>query len=223
MTMLARPPLQEELWWSCIARHFATLGITEAATQQRWTVNNRGATGSPLFPRQIKTATKLLAPWITAEQIIRDHTVLPFLMPFLDCHAIEKATCAMETHGHVEFFLGLAAMPSYPTHLRRCRKCSNFYRTKFGAVPWLRVHQLPGVAICPEHGVPLELSDVSARANIQIRKFVAADSPEIAFNRVCLPAFTFSHMHYLSKSAQELLASNVPRPGPGRLGPVNII
>lgn len=154
---------------------------------------------------------------LTAEQIIRDHTVLPFLMPFLDCDAIEKATYAMETHGHVEFFLGLAAMPSYPTHLRRCRKCSNFYRTKFGAVPWLRVHQLPGVAICPEHGVPLELSDVSARANIQIRKFVAADSPEIAFNRVCLPASTFSHLHYLSKSAQELLASNVPKPGPGRL------
>lgn len=52
---------------------------------------------------------------------------------------------------------------SDPPRLRYCMECAEEDKKRYGEEYWHRVHQLPGVVICPDHEIPLTETSVPAK------------------------------------------------------------
>jgi hypothetical protein len=102
----------------------------------------------------------------TAEEIIRAATVLPFYLVFRDETTVEIAFNALRRDSGIQglkFRLGMITSNFRAHHpLRACPACMQADRDA-GRVPyWHRMHQFPGVVVCPIHGVPLLEANVKA-------------------------------------------------------------
>lgn len=97
----------------------------------------------------------------TAEDIVRNHTILPFYLPFLPASKETEALQAM-LRGSVQglrFSLGLTTSIFRANHpLKACISCMARDREEFGFAYWHLVHQFPGVSHCLIHGLPLGAS-----------------------------------------------------------------
>jgi transposase len=101
----------------------------------------------------------------SAAEIARDRTMLRFYRPFLAKAAIDHAIWAMRgpAVAHLKFRLGLLTSRFRANHpLKACLACMQADLTEHGWVYWHRVHQYPGVWICPTHGAPLRISQVKS-------------------------------------------------------------
>jgi len=97
----------------------------------------------------------------TAEQIIRDRTLLPFYLPFKQPYLAQQAVAAMRGNGigHLKYQLGLLTGGLGAAHpLKACPSCMQYDLDKFGWSYWHRSHQLPGAWWCLKHKVPLQVS-----------------------------------------------------------------
>jgi len=99
----------------------------------------------------------------TAETIIEKHTLLPYYIAFLSTERIRKMTEYMlGDRGEAVYLLsGISTYSvSKPSYLKYCQICIQEDKLKYGSAYWHRVHQLPGVEVCPQHRVFLENSDI---------------------------------------------------------------
>lgn len=165
MTALFPALLPEELLYSAIARYRDTMRFA----------NDRAVLaaifGSPTgiavvdLPGRLEALVAHLPPGhgYTAETIIRGHTTLPYYLRFVARHCAAEAVERLRWRGSVGLpdLLGIRAstVPS-PTYLHFCPACAETDRTAYGAACWRRMHQLPGVLLCPDHQVPLWRSPV---------------------------------------------------------------
>ena len=99
----------------------------------------------------------------TIEGIINRHTLLPYYGPFLTqarfCQIWESMCEDNATNIHSK--LGLIGSKIPLTYsLQYCPECVTDDRHKWGETYWHRVHQLPGVVICPTHSKILKSSYV---------------------------------------------------------------
>lgn len=93
-----------------------------------------------------------------AHQIIRQHTLLPFYLPFSAPQTAKAAlTSVVDTNvGALKSKLGLLASGFGAAHpLKACFVCMRIDRLEHHAAFWHVEHQLPGVWICPRHQIPL--------------------------------------------------------------------
>jgi len=96
---------------------------------------------------------------LTAEDIIRTHTLLPFYLPWRSPEETSNALrcLAGEQMGTVKQQLGLLASRFRAHHpLKACTACCNDDRACFGAAHWHLSHQYPGVWICGKHDCALK-------------------------------------------------------------------
>lgn len=94
----------------------------------------------------------------SVEKIIRDNTPFGYFTAFMhtDRSAIVKAAMAGTSVSGLKMFLGLTASRlGGKNYLRYCPRCNELDLATHGQAYWHRVHQLPGVWICPVHEVPL--------------------------------------------------------------------
>jgi hypothetical protein len=139
-------------------------------------------------------------PCKDAARLIDDHTLLPFYGPFQPVERIERVRQVMlGTKGATIYaHVGLLSSPiQRPASLRYCSLCVEEDRERFGECYWHRIHQIPGVEVCPVHRVTLEASGVRARKNRTRHEFVAA---ERAIQEAVTPTLSFSvsvHQHLL--------------------------
>ncbi len=97
----------------------------------------------------------------TSEEVIRQHTILPFYLPFVSA---EKADLAVRTLrgdsiGSLKFVLGLLTSGFRAAHpLKACAECMNEDADRFSVAYWRVSHQLPGAWYCIRHKTPLLLS-----------------------------------------------------------------
>ena len=115
----------------------------------------------------------------TAEYLIDNHTLLPFYGPFLPperlCHLRQDMRGRNGPALHMRAGLMASRVP-LPLSLRFCPQCVEEDRRKFGECYWHRIHQAPGVEICPLHKLPVRNSSAHAR-NVQTRyEFIPAES-----------------------------------------------
>lgn len=85
-------------------------------------------------------------------------TLLSYYASYQPSHAGKTARHAMTdgTGDGLHARLGIAAGMRLPPHrLRWCPRCYAEATKLHGEAYWRRAHQLPGVLICPSHGVPL--------------------------------------------------------------------
>lgn len=155
--------LPDELLYSAIARYQEMMCFSSRAVLR----NVFGSAGRAYalidLPTGIETFVERLPPGHAYQPVavIRDHTTLPYYIPFHSAERIEHATAVMlgRRSGQVPHTLGIwASTVKAPTHLNYCEACRVADREEFGTAYWHRVHQLPGVFVCPEHALPLRRS-----------------------------------------------------------------
>jgi len=126
---------------------------------------------------------------LTPERLLMDFILYPYLTAFQPADVRQSVQDALIA-GHAEWVnvrLGLAASQiQAAVALRYCPACRQEMLARYGELYWRRDHQLPGVAVCPDHGVPLQDSMIRPGAEGQ-HDFLAADEdncPDICVNPV---------------------------------------
>ena len=112
----------------------------------------------------------------TADLLIDSHTLFPFYAPFLPPERAQLLRDQMTYGNGASFAARLGILTSgIPPHkwLRYCPVCVESDRSQFGEAYWHRLHQVPGVEVCPEHAVFLEES-TAARGH-QKQAFLSAE------------------------------------------------
>ncbi|MBR7200350.1 TnsD family Tn7-like transposition protein [Pseudomonas sp. 14A] len=96
------------------------------------------------------------------DSIISRHTLLPYYQPFLTEQQLADAQFQMSYRGGIglKTKLGIIASRLEATSRTRfCQICLVTDNRDYGTAYWHRVHQLPGVWICPRCQVPLSVVD----------------------------------------------------------------
>lgn len=94
----------------------------------------------------------------SAEDIIRQHTLLSFYLPLASPNLAARSVSGMAGHGigSLKFQLGLLTSRFRANHpLKACPVCMQEDREQWATSYWHVAHQLPGVWICDQHRVPL--------------------------------------------------------------------
>lgn len=93
---------------------------------------------------------------LSTEYFIQNTTMYPYFKPFIskDRDAVFREYMTAEVgSGESKYFsLGIGKL-RYPknTHLKFCEECWQEDVKKYGEPYWHRIHQLPGVLVCPVH------------------------------------------------------------------------
>jgi hypothetical protein len=113
----------------------------------------------------------------TVDTLISDHTLLPLYAPFLPPQRRQRLYDQMIGGNGTALSARLGILTSHiPPHkwLRFCPACAKSDRERFGETYWHRLHQAPGVEVCPIHAVFLEDSTTAKQSGK--RAFISAES-----------------------------------------------
>lgn len=111
----------------------------------------------------------------SVDRLIQNHTLFPIYAPFLTAKRVQtiwEGMCGHRKQG-VNFLLGIS-QSQITTHeqLIFCPSCVAEDRQQYGECYWHRVHQVPGIQVCPIHSVWLMQSDVAVHHQYS---FIAAE------------------------------------------------
>jgi hypothetical protein len=150
------------------------------------------------------------------DELIDRHTCLPYYSRFIEPEKLGRIRSMMSGDPKVSlhFTVGLAVSAvTQPRRLRFCRECAKEDAMRTGEAFWRRLHQLPGVLICPVHKRALfEVSDGSSAATP--RKFVSLDEQVVSRSQqMRVPRHTRPLLVRLGESSQWLLQNAGSPPG----------
>ena len=167
------------------------------------------------FPHRLADLVEALprSTDLSVAQIIKCHTVLPYYAPFLTKDQLKHAQASMAGDGKgLMLKLGInASRLEGASRVRFCPVCLNEDICRVGAAYWHRVHQLPGVLVCPHHEQMLKVVDPSgySRSSRQLNLPDDTAVQEHAFqldaNLDTLPA-----LHQIALSSLQLLGADLP-------------
>lgn len=173
-------PYLDELFYSLIARYAALMQFSSKRAIFLSLFNTKNYAVSPWLAMRLKELIKQLpqsSTW-TVDHIIDEHTLLPFVAPFLPVTRVQQIRTAMEQtyRGNLLQLAGLRGRQvKLSPYLRYCPACVVADRQKYGETYWHRLHQMPGVLVCPIHQVWLADSPVSIQAPDQSMELVSAE------------------------------------------------
>ena len=121
---------------------------------------------------------------LTAEGLIMNNTLFPYytaFMPEIRTRAIEAAMKG-NGGGRIHTMTGIMASKiAVPKYLRFCAECSAEDKIKYGEYYWHRLHQMPGVILCPFHNMVIQNSLINL--DMQNRhEFIAANEANCVNN-----------------------------------------
>jgi hypothetical protein len=161
-------PLPDELFHSICGRFADHMGLTQPQQISRWLFGTHLIALVAGFPSHINRLIEQLpiSYGYTVDDMITKHTLLPIFGPFLTQNRYNQVYTAMSRESENQTYrllgLGSSGIPLLKW-LRYCPMCVESDRKKYGECYWHRLHQIPGVEICPEHLVFLEDSQVYSR------------------------------------------------------------
>ncbi|WP_454018526.1 TnsD family Tn7-like transposition protein [Azospirillum sp. Marseille-Q6669] len=172
-------PYPDELLYSLLARyHRHTCSVSPKGTLEDL-FGNRNVRATVDLPGHLGALSRHLPPdrGLTPERLSAELTLFPYYIAFQPPTVVTAVLAAL-IHGRadgIHLRLGIAATTvSAAPALRYCPACHTDALTRWGERFWRRVHQLPGVLVCPDHGVPLADSSVVPALGHQ-HEFIAAD------------------------------------------------
>lgn len=132
------------------------------------------------FPNNLDKLLTNLQPetYYTFEAIVNKHTLLPFYAPFLPSEQLQSLLRDMHEGGREGMYMRAGLTNgSIPLQqwLRFCLQCVNDDRATWGECYWHRIHQIPGVEICPYHKIGLQNSTAPARNHKKAYLFYTAE------------------------------------------------
>ena len=102
---------------------------------------------------------------LTSERFVAHNTIFPFLKPFLPkergFHVLElmQSNTQETTMAYQVCGLPRSKSPKWQ-YLRYCKDCWEEDIRTYGEAYWHRLHLLPGILICPVHGIPIRDSRI---------------------------------------------------------------
>jgi hypothetical protein len=169
-----------ELFYSACARY-----------QDHAHFRNKGAVSKEIFgsrhkvawvhlPQHLNRFVASLPPQsrYTADYIIDNYTTLPYFIPFASPERVMQARVDMKRGCGKTILNNIGVQSSItllPDWLRFCPYCVERDRKTFGECCWHRLHQLPGVEVCPEHVIFLENSSARTRYRASDSEYVSAE------------------------------------------------
>lgn len=174
-------PYPDELFYSVCARYHARSKYKfKEATARDLFGNGRAAITIDL-PSRFDSLIKSLPPGhnYSSERLIYRNTLLPFFSPFLPPGRLNKIYDEMcrgeDTGGSIHGRIGILTSDIRSEFLKFCTVCVKEDRLKYRQESyWHRLHQIPGVMVCPAHHVFLEQSHVRVRKRRSSEAFVTA-------------------------------------------------
>lgn len=116
----------------------------------------------------------------SVDRFINEHTLFPLFRPFLFEDQLlrmrEDMRAGKGSHAHTRSGVTNYDIP-FPKveHLRFCSVCINEDRKRWGECYWHRIHQAPGVHICPTHKALLRTIDSDILRTTRLTDFLAAE------------------------------------------------
>jgi hypothetical protein len=173
-------PYPDELLYSVCARYHTRMMYFSSGykTIQELFGNTSGVTID--LPTRLEYLTTALPPGhrYTVDYLIDRHTLLPFYSPFLTVERVERIRSDMRGDDGSAIHKIAGITPSnirMPDKLRYCSFCVESDKKEYDEFYWHRLHQLPGVEVCPVHEVFLEESSVYMRNRVNAQVLISAE------------------------------------------------
>ena len=154
-------PYPDEIFYSVVCRYHIRSG-NNSARQTNVELWDRILGKGLLFPAGIEHLESKFPQNtnLTAERFIAENTIFPFLKPFIPKDRGEIIFEAIKNGGannvSISSIAGLAWTKfSKQKYLRCCGQCIRNDIMIYGEAYWHRLHQLPDIYLCPEHGTPI--------------------------------------------------------------------
>lgn len=157
-------PYPDELLYSVCARYSALMGYPNKITATCDFFGGTGVAAVVDLPNRLDHLINALPPGhlYSVDELIYRHTHYPFYAPFLprDRALLVRDTMRSGGDNRVAERIGISAdRLKMPMHLRFCPSCVRQDKARFGETYWHRIHQIPGVKVCPHHATFLEESN----------------------------------------------------------------
>src|SRR5690625_4255164 len=155
----------DEMLYSVIARYQRMCGMISKRAMIKDMFGELIVIRSTFFPKHLNSFVRNLPPTskLTAEEIINNHTMLPFYTAFLSEEIAKSLAINMaESRGRpIETSLGLGGNKVRANnYLRYCPCCFKEDLEKLGESYWRRAHQIVGAHYCLKHKCLLKNSSV---------------------------------------------------------------
>lgn len=207
---------KDELLYSVIARYRVMCGMVSKRAFVRDMFGKLIAQNSSFFPQHIHDFTDNLPPTskISVEEIVFQHTMVPFYTAFLSEERFQNIYKTMEycSNRIIENEVGMAGSKvKVSNYLRYCPLCFVADLTKLGYSIWRRNHQIVGALYCSKHEVLLKESLVlSTGSGIE---YICADNDVCDWNVLndpYPPVIKELNLQYI-RNAEFLLNGRFPR------------
>lgn len=165
----------DELLYSLCAR-FAGRVDFPGRTAARSALFGRVARTSLVLPNGLGRLASALPPWLSmsVNKLVDEHTLFRMHAPFVGGGRAAAARAALQGMGGSAVMLLRANNPGVTTtSLRYCPECACHERRKSEPY-WHRLHQVPGVLICPEHLVWLRTAEIRSGVDANLFGYLAA-------------------------------------------------
>lgn len=172
-------PLPDETFYSWIARyHDQSANMLPQATISRIYGDSDGCAIFGI-PTGLEQFCENLLPLIiySPEEILARHTLLPYFSSVLTPNRFNNARDKMlqPSNAGAQGQLGiLASTIKNFRYLRYCPDCLESDREHMGEAYWHRVHQVPGVLLCPFHHIPT-LNSIVDKQNTPHQLYASAE------------------------------------------------
>ncbi|MCY7368821.1 MAG: TnsD family transposase [Chamaesiphon sp.] len=158
-------PYPDELLYSLIARYHIRSGSTSPKITLSELFGSTTTIATIDLPANLNNLTKRLQHLTPnlASDLIDKHTLYPFYQTFLppqrDRSIRQSMKASRAANIHTRAGIMASAIP-VPRYLRFCPQCNSEDLELYGELYWHRLHQIPGVLVCPKHGVFLQASSI---------------------------------------------------------------
>ncbi|MBS4207193.1 TnsD family Tn7-like transposition protein [Bacillus sp. FJAT-50079] len=200
---------KDELLYSALARFHQRSGSNSYKDTIMNLYENRTTSAITDFPSSLD----LLGKKINQEpnSLIYEHTLFPYYEPYISENVAEKIVEQMiyGDANSISLALGLAASKvKGPDHFRYCLRCYLEELDLYGEAYWHRIHQLPGVYVCPSHKESLWISDVPFRNKTNKHRFFSLQKSCVdSGQEMNIPEEFYENLVYIAEQSYALLNS----------------
>lgn len=124
-------------------------------------------------------ASELPAPRNSTDWLLTHYTLFPFYAPFQPAESLAGMRQAMIAGSSSAMYKHIGMVRYYrlqPETLRFCPTCREDEERNYGLAYWHRLHQTPGVLVCPTHRVFLTASRVRYGGSLRRQSFQCLDT-----------------------------------------------
>ncbi len=208
-------PYPDEILYSLLARYHIRSGNTSPKITLQELFNCRTTVATVDLPSNLSSLIYKIS-FISnyqVEDLIYKHTLYPFYSVFLPPERTSQVIESMKRDqgGDIHRRAGIMASSiTMPRYFRFCPNCLEEDLNNYGEAYWHRLHQSPGVLVCPTHGVLLQDSNLPLQG-FNKHEFYAAstDNCIVSLNPTNYSNDTLEKLRILAKNINWLINSNL--------------